>query len=109
MRFAGKEVTRSQVMGTTLALREYRRKANAGDAFAAGCLAMILHVAINRKAGIPDVPSRKHDTQYQWDLYHDCKEIRDHLAWRRRPWGLNGRRWRTADIQARYGHLLERE
>jgi len=49
---------------------------------------------------------RKLNPEYQVELERDAQELREHAAWRRSLWGLNGRRWRTDAVQRRLGHLL---
>jgi hypothetical protein len=76
-------------------------------------LSWLIHVAINRRAGIPEsiLAGRKYLPDYQAALRRDCRGVNDalHRRPRRRAWGLNGRRWETDEIQARYGHLIEPE
>jgi hypothetical protein len=119
--FAGKQVTIEQIKATTGLLRHYRGFLDSGiehmgtkrngvvlsRAMARQRLAFLIHTAINRKAGIPDVACRKQESDYQIKLWRDCTGVRDAVNRRRRAWGLNGRRWETDEIQARYGHLLD--
>jgi hypothetical protein len=121
--FAGVGCTVEQIRGTVKLIRYYRQfiRSNyekchdptgqwASDPLtkdrAQRRLTSMIHLAINRKAGIPEVSGRKQESIYQLELRRDCDEIREHRRRRRRLWGLNGRRFRTDEIQARYGHLL---
>jgi hypothetical protein len=120
--FAGKQVTNEQIKATTGLLKFYRRflgsdhercknpEQRFGNPMtrdeARDRLAFLVNVAINRKAGIPDVAGRKQESDYQAALWRECHEIRGHFARRRKLWGLNGRRFQTDILQARYGHLL---
>lgn len=122
MTFAGKPVTRDEVRATIGLLRYYRRfiasdfeqckdpESRWGRTLtkpdAERRLAFLVNVAINRKAGIPDVAGRKQESDYQTDLWRDHDELRRHRRERLVPWGLNGRRFRTPEVQRRFGHLL---
>jgi hypothetical protein len=127
---AGETVTHQQVAGTLAMLRYYRkfvrseyrecvdlqwfsdfhvakyfgRRLSRDEAQAR--LGWLVKVAINRKAGTDNPPGRKHDESYQISMRRDCQELRDHRRWRRRLWGLNGRRFENEDIQRRFGHML---
>jgi hypothetical protein len=124
--YAGKPCVASQVRGT-LAILRYYREFLASDCekgrdpedrhwenvitkeYARQRLAFLIHVAINRKAGIPDITCRRQDAAYQHDLHKDCADIRNYRRSRIRPWGLNGRRFRTDVIQERFGYFLDRD
>jgi hypothetical protein len=67
-------------------------------------LSMLIHVAINRKAGIPDVMCRKQESDYQVSLWRDCRAVRDRVNCR-----VIVRRFETAEIRRRYGHLIHEE
>lgn len=64
-------------------------------------LASLVNVAINRKAGIPDAAHRKQRPEYQVALWRDCRAVRDRVNRR-----VVVRRFETAEIRRRYGHLL---
>lgn len=104
--FAGKEFTRDQITGTVKLLRYYRDfiksdKEQAKDpegmwgygvidkSQAKHRLAYLINVAINRKAGIPDVVGRKQTSDYQRDLWADCRDVnewrRSNARWNKRP------------------------
>jgi hypothetical protein len=70
-------------------------------------LSWLVHVAINRKAGIPDAPmnhkgtyARKHLPGYQTDLRRDVYRLQD-IRRRVRVYQLS-----TPELAARFGHLL---
>lgn len=67
-------------------------------------LRWLIHVAINRKAGVPDVPGRKHTTDYQARLYRDVRRVRDNVNAR-----VVIHQFETQEIAARFGHLLSTE
>lgn len=122
--FAGREFTLDEIKGTIKLLDYYRRflksecvkchnpESRHGNLLtkdqARQRLRFLVNVAINRKACIPDVACRKQESSYQMDLWRDCQEVRMHFNAIGRPriWGLNGKRFRTDEIQKRYGHLL---
>jgi hypothetical protein len=62
---------------------------------------MLLHVAINRKAGIPDIACRKQESDYQIAIARDCRRVHDKIRHRVRVY-----QFETAEIRARFGHLL---
>ena len=121
-KFAGVEVTKQQIRGTITILRYYRtflaqmeynecldpegpryaaKRMTREDA--AERLGFLVNVAINRKAGIPDVPGRKHETDYQTRLARDCRAVRDIVTRRLRVY-----QFETAEVRERFGHLLAR-
>lgn len=66
-------------------------------------LAWLINMAINRKAGIPDYPSRKHSDMYQTDLRRDYNfliDIKNRII---------VRRFNLPEINKRFGHLLTTE
>lgn len=66
-------------------------------------LSHLIDVAINRKAGIPDVPvGRKFDPDYVTRVWRDCYRVRD-MAKRIRHYSLE-----TPELTRRFGHLLSR-
>lgn len=123
--FAGKEFSPAQIKGTLKLLRYYRAflnsdKLEAKDPegmwgygvmdknHAKHRLKFLINMAINRKAGIPDVVGRKQSSDYQRDLYYDCQQIRH---WRRNGsfWNYRPReKFRTKEIQ-RYFEKLWKE
>ena len=121
--FAGKSFTIEQIRGTANLLRYYRRflKSNyercrvvenadwfpdpdgMTKAKVRRRLAFLVHVAINRKAGVPDAVGRKQDTDYQRSLWRDVRAVRDKVNRR-----VIVRQFETPEIRTRYGHLLTR-
>jgi hypothetical protein len=61
----------------------------------------LIDVAINRKAGIPDVSCRKQETLYQNAIWRDCRRVRDNVNHR-----IIVRQFETDEIRRRYSHLL---
>jgi hypothetical protein len=125
-RIAGSEVTLGQVRATVRMLDYFRRflrtdvdrmidplsgwmRTELDHDGARAKLAFLIHTAINRRAGVPDRVGRKQEADYQAAIQRDCRGVNDAINHRRRPWGLNGRRWETDEIQARYGHLVDPE
>lgn len=92
------------------AIREARRPILAyewGVCLDAESFLRALQRRINARVG-PEPRWRKLDPMFQRELERDVIELRQCRADRRlRPWGLNGRRWRTDLVQARYGHLIQ--
>jgi hypothetical protein len=117
--FAGSMTTLGRIRGTIRLLR-YLRLFLASDcsrakhpsqwgetltkAEARRHLSMLIHVAINRKAGIADVACRKQESDYQTSLWRDCYAVRDRVNRR-----VIVRRFETAEIRRRYGHLIHEE
>lgn len=117
---AGTPVTLPQVRATLKLLRYYRRflESNSlrchhperggwlGESMskdeARTRLAFLVNVAINRKAGIPDVVGRKQESDYQVQQYRDCRKVREKISRRVR---INGG-FETPEIRRRYRHLL---
>ena len=95
-RLAGKPVTAAELTGTLGLLRVLRLR---GDR---AMLAWLVHAAINRKAGIPDVACRKQDPDYQTRLCLDAGRLRDI---RRR---IRVYQFETEDVRRRFAHLLSR-
>jgi hypothetical protein len=98
--FLASECERCRDIEDSWGTREYTRDG------ARARLGFLVNTAINRKAGEPDARCRKQETAYLTKVRRDCEGVRDAVNHRRRAWGLNGRRWETDEIQARYGHLL---
>jgi hypothetical protein len=63
-------------------------------------LRWLLHVAINRKAGLPDVPSKKHTDEYQVRLARDVRRVRACINHR-----VVVHQFETDMIRKRYRHL----
>jgi len=120
--FAGKAFSAAQIKGATKLLRYYRAfvesdKEEARDpegqwgygtitkGQARHRLKYLINVAINRKAGIPDVSCRKQESNYQRDLWWDAHEIRQWRRYRNVPAGLHRGKFRTAEVQKRCGHI----
>lgn len=124
--FAGKEFTLDQIKGTVKLLRYYRAfirsdKEQAKDPEgmwgygvmdkdqARRRLKFLINVAINRKAGIPDVVGRKQTPEYQRDLAYDCRDVnewrRHSSLWCRRP----RHRLRTKEIHEHFERIWEAE
>jgi len=61
----------------------------------------LINVAINRKAGVPDVPSRKYGSYYQTQLIRDIHRVRDRINHR-----IVVHQFETEQMQRRYRHLL---
>jgi hypothetical protein len=61
-------------------------------------LTRLINIAVNRRAGIPDCPSRKHDQDYQRYLWLDANELN---MPRLRIYSL-----RTPELQRRFAHRL---
>jgi hypothetical protein len=122
--FAGKEFTKEQITGTLKLLRYYRDfirsdKDQAKDpegmwgygvmnkSHARHRLKFLINAAVNRKAGIPDEVGRKQTSDYQRDLWFDCRQINHWRAngsfWSSRP----RERFRTSEIQKRFEALWE--
>ena len=125
---AGKPVTSAEIRGTIATLRYYRsflrsdpqygecydledsprhRAFNHWDSrldrqAAQRRLSMLINVAINRKAGIPDVACRKQESDYQTHLRRDQRRLQDI---RRR---IRHYQFETAEVRRRFGHLLSR-
>ncbi len=118
--FAGKTVTISQIKATTATLRYYRAFLRSD---ATACrdleqsryfdvrlskdqarerLGWLVNVAIQRKAGIPDVACRKQETDYQAGLIRDWLRLRDI---RRR---VRVYQFESAEVRDRFSHLLAR-
>jgi hypothetical protein len=119
MRLAGKEVTREQVRGTIALLDYFRRFLRSAcaeckcpeDRYRTGRrldrhqarrrLTYLIDMAINRKAGIPDVPSRKHESDYQIRIFRDMRALHDRINRRVRVY-----QFETAEVRKRFQHLL---
>ncbi len=65
-------------------------------------LRWLIHVAINRKAGRPDVPGRKYASDYQARLLRDAGRVRDKLKHR-----VVIHQFETREVERRLGHLLQ--
>jgi hypothetical protein len=117
--FAGAMTTLGRVRGTIRLLRYLRlflssectrakHPSQWGDTLtkpeARRLLSILIHVAISRKAGIPDVACRKQESDYQASLWRDCYAVRDRVNRR-----VIVRRFETAEIRRRYGHLIHEE
>jgi hypothetical protein len=63
-------------------------------------LIWLINIAINRKAGIQDCPSRKHSARYQTSMLRDKNRLED-IANRIRVY-----QFETPEISKRFGHLL---
>lgn len=112
--YAGETVTVEAVQATIKLLRYYRQFLASectharipGDQFkdtmdkaeARRRLSKMIHVAINRKAGVPQ--SRKWSYEYQIGVYRDQQRLRD-IGSRVRVY-----QFETADMRRRFGHLL---
>jgi len=94
---AGKPVTCRQVRHTIKYLRAARAGLTIRDA------SWLVNVAINRKAGIPDVACRKQESDYQASLYRDAARLMAITRNRVRHY-----QFETAEIRGRFGHLLSR-
>jgi hypothetical protein len=121
--FAGARCTIEQIRGT-IKLLDYYRRFLASDCTrcfnpeqrwpreemtkdqARRRLRFLTNTSINRKAGVPDVVGRRQTYEYQNTLRRECQQVNDHFNHRRRPWGLNGRRFETDILQKRYGHIF---
>lgn len=117
--FAGQMTTLGRIRGTIRLLR-YLRLFLASDCSrakhpsqwgetltkieAGRFLSMLLNVAINRKAGIPDVACRKQESDYRASSWRDCQRVRDRVNRR-----VVVRQFETAEIRRRYGHLIHGE
>jgi hypothetical protein len=99
--FAGKQFTKDQI-GTTLRWL-LQIKAGRRTVSPPGKLIWFINVAINRKAGIPDVACRKQDSDYWWALQRDCQRIRAWANRRARVYSLE-----TPELRKRYKHLCSR-
>ena len=88
--YASKPVTSEQIAHTTKMLRSFRAfldseytemSAGYGSTLtkneARRKLHFLLDVAVNRRAGIPDVPARKHSSEYQLHQHRDRWRIHD--------------------------------
>jgi hypothetical protein len=125
MTYAGLTVTRAQVQGTLALLRHYRaflasdceRMRDPEDPFARygtgrtmtkeqarRRLAFLIHTAINRRAGIPDVPEHKADSDHQRAFRQDQIDLQDWFQ-RRVRFGIN--RFRTRAVRERFQHLID--
>lgn len=69
---------------------------------AAHKLRWLIHVAINRKAGHPDVPGRKYTSDYQACLLRDAGRVRGKLKHR-----VVIHQFETREVERRLGHLLQ--
>jgi len=121
---AGQEITKRQLTGTVKLLKWYKRFIasdchEAPRPFQWGSyikkpeaqreLTRLINVSINRKAGIPDNPSKHYGLEFQAEIWRDCQVIQ-YLIHRNNPtyvqWKLNGKVWLgTNYMQKRYGHL----
>jgi hypothetical protein len=64
-------------------------------------LQWLINVAINRKAGIPDIPSRKYSDEYQTDLKRDYYSLYNKITNRIVVYSFN-----LPEMNKRFGHLL---
>jgi hypothetical protein len=118
MMYAGKPCTGHEIRATICLLRYYRgflasdcsvaidpedrwRDSTLTKDQARPRLAFLLHTAINRKAGIPDVAGRKQEADYRASLWRDCHRVRDRVNRR-----VIVRQFETREVRARFGHLL---
>lgn len=119
--FAGILVTNPQVKATLATLRYYRAFVRSDEQYAE-CRALerrwdsrltrqaaqerlgwLVNVAINRKAGIPDVACRKQASDHQAALYRDAGRLMAITRHRVRHY-----QFETAEVRRRFGHLLSR-
>jgi hypothetical protein len=63
-------------------------------------LLWLINIAINRKAGVPDCPSRKYSDMYQTDLRRDYNSLIDIKN------RIIVRRFNLSEMNKRFGHLL---
>jgi hypothetical protein len=64
-------------------------------------LQWLVNVAINRKAGIPDIPSRKYSDEYQTDLKRDYYSLYNKITNRIVVHSFN-----LPEMNKRFNHLL---
>lgn len=119
IQLSGRDTTVERVKATLGMLRYYRRFLrsnydlcrNPEDKFDSKMtkpqtrarLAFLVNVAINRKAGIPDVKGRKQDPDYQTSLRRDARSINDHFGKR---FALRYTALSNADLRKRYRDVL---
>jgi hypothetical protein len=117
MTYAGKPVTKEQVSGTVKLLRYYRRFLQSVEhdrcaspeergiiltkEQARNRLHYLVEVAINRKAGIPDVTQDERDEFIK--LWRDSRRIQEIKSRRIRHY-----QFETETARSRFGHLLSR-
>jgi hypothetical protein len=66
-------------------------------------LTKMVHIAINRKAGIPDVPCKKAGEIYQFAMMRDQQALHNRLNKRIRIY-----QFETAEVRKRYAYLLDK-
>jgi hypothetical protein len=113
--YANVTCTTQQIRATVRLLRYYRAFLDSGETLCRDIeggygtmshhqvkrrLPFLLHVAINRRAGIPDVACRKQESDYQVGLYRDSWRLRD-IARRVRVY-----QFESQEVRRRCAHLL---
>jgi hypothetical protein len=101
--FAGKEFTHEQIKATRAWLLQIKAVRTAIPAANCHQLMWLINVAINRRAGAPDMACRKQDSDYWWALQRDCQRIRAWANRRARVYSLE-----TPELRKRYKHLCSR-
>jgi hypothetical protein len=97
----GKHYTVEQIKSTIVYLKLCKRLNASGAVSRRYRVSWLINVAINRRAGIPDVACRKQEDHYQTQQWRDCKAIRNWVNHRIRIYGLE-----TPELRRRYEHLI---
>lgn len=116
--YAGVTVTRGQVRHTIALLRYFREFRQSGEGLCQDPTSewrynrlsqaqarrkrdFLIHVAINRRAGLPDEPFKRGEADYMWRAWRDQQNLHYILTTRLRVY-----QFETHEVRRRYGHLL---